>query len=248
MNRHVVLMVGTVVAVLLAARSTAIMAQSSAMANADVVKMVKAGLSEEIVISAIDHAPEVRFDTTATGLTALKSATVSEKIIATMITRAARASATAASNGGQVVIPDGTEVRLRLVNTVSSVNARVDDRVRFEAGSDVVIDGKIVIATGAPGVGTITEAQPKKSFGRRGHLNFTIDSVKSVDGQNIRLRAAKKVEGDESYVKAGVVTYLAGPFGALVKGKDVEIVAGTEYTIFIDGDRRINLKAATSPN
>ncbi len=35
----------------------------------------------------------------------------------------------------------------------------------------------------------------------------------------------------------------AGPLGFLVKGKNVEIDAGAEYTIFVDGDRKINLKS-----
>lgn len=146
---------------------------------------------------------------------------------------------------GEVVLPDGAEIRLRLIQAVSSATAKVDDKIRLEAVDGLLVNGRAVIAQGASAVGTITEAQNKKSFGRRGHLNFTIDVVKAVDGQNIRLRTStKKVEGDESYVKAGVVTYLTGPFGALVKGKDVVVEAGTEYTIYIDGERRINLAAA----
>jgi len=34
-----------------------------------------------------------------------------------------------------------------------------------------------VIEKGAPGVGHVTEAQPKKGFGRKGKLNFSIDTV-----------------------------------------------------------------------
>lgn len=51
------------------------------------------------------------------------------------------------------------------------------------------------------------------------------------------------LEGDDSYSKAGVVTLLADPLGFLVKGKNVEIDAGAEYTIFVDGDRTIKLGA-----
>jgi hypothetical protein len=36
-----------------------------------------------------------------------------------------------------------------------------------------------------------------------------------------------------------VVTILIGPLGALVKGKDVEVAAGTAFTIYIDGDRKV---------
>ena len=37
------------------------------------------------------------------------------------------------------------------------------------------------------------------------------------------------------------MTLLAGPFGILVKGKDVEIPAGTEYTIYLEGERSVRL-------
>src|SRR5262249_28084763 len=54
-----------------------------------------------------------------------------------------------------------------------------------------------------------------------------------------RLRSSKTASGSDSYGTAGVVTLLTGPLGALVKGKDVEVPAGTEFTIYIDGDRKV---------
>ena len=72
---------------------------------------------------------------------------------------------------------------------------------------------------------------PNKTFGRSGKLDLTIDYVKSVDGQNLNLRSTREIKGDDSYGKAGVVTLLAGPLGFLVKGKNMEMDAGTEYTV-----------------
>ena len=60
--------------------------------------------------------------------------------------------------------------------------------------------------------------------------------MQSVSGENIRLRSSKTATGSDSYGTAGVVTLL---LGALVKGKDVEVPAGTEFTIYIDGDRKV---------
>jgi hypothetical protein len=220
---------------------------SSGLTNTDVVKMVAAGLSEQIVIAAIRDANKRNFDMSPDALIALKQAGVTEPIIATML--GGQAGAPSARVGqpvpvaivSQIVIPDGTEVRLRLLEALSSATARVDERVRFEVSDDVVVNGTIVIAQGAQAWGTVIVGQKKKSFGRRGKLDFSIDYVKAIHDQNIRVRATKQRQGDESYVKAGVITYLAGPFGMLVKGKDVELAAGSEYAIFIDGDRRINL-------
>ena len=139
----------------------------------------------------------------------------------------------------EMTIPDGTEVRLLLKNPLSSATAQPEQRIEFTASDAVAVHGTTVIAKGAPSVGHVTEAQPKKGFGRKGKLDFTIDTVQAVSGENIRLRSSKTAAGADSYGMAGVVTLLTGPLGALVKGKDVEVAAGTEFTIYIDGDRKI---------
>ncbi len=233
---------------------------TKAMTNQDVMDMAAAGLSADVIVRAIKAAKTKEFNVAPAALIELKKAGVPEAAITLMMAPSAeapevaltvaaprtapvsRAVDTPRNAVGTITIPDGTEVKIRLIETVSSANAKVDQTIRFEAAEDVLVDSKVVIAQGAQASGTITEANHKKSFGRRGQLNFTIDTVKAIDGQNVRLRTAKKVEGDESYVKAGVVTYLAGPFGALVKGKDVVVDAGTTYTIFIDGNRKITLR------
>ena len=141
----------------------------------------------------------------------------------------------------EVVIPDGTEITVRLRRTLTSAAATVGEPVPFEVVDDVAVGGVTVIARGAAVRGEITEAQPKRSFGRSGKLNFSIDVVQAVNGENLRLRATRQRRGSDSYGKAGVVTLLAGPFGALVKGKEVELAVGTEYVIYIDDDRRVDL-------
>lgn len=232
-------------------------AATKGMDNADIIKLAKSGLSDELIIASVRKSEKTAFDTSVDGLVALKAAGLSDAVISVMMDPKApieapvpappvAAESKPATNFavGEVVVPDGVEVRLRLLERVSSANAKVDETVRFEVVENVMVNDRVVIAQGAKGTGRVTEAVRKKSFGRSGKVNFTIDVVKAVDGQNIRLRGSKELKGDESFVKAGVVTYLTGPFGALVKGKDVTVDAGTEYVIYIDGDRRITLDSA----
>lgn len=150
--------------------------------------------------------------------------------------------AAGAAIAGDTVIPDGTEVTLRLVDDVSSATAEVEDVVRFEAARDVIVDGVKVIAAGAEGRGTVTRAQHKRSFGRKGKLDFTIDVVKAIDGSNLRLRANRELRGKDLHGTAAVVTILTGPFGVFVKGREIEVPEGTEYTIFIDGERTVSIE------
>jgi hypothetical protein len=142
-----------------------------------------------------------------------------------------------------ITIPDGTEVKLLLKNPLSSATAQPEQRIEFTASEAVVVHGVTVVEKGAAAVGHVTEAQPKKGFGRKGKLNFSIDTVQSISGENIRLRSSKAATGSDSYGKAGVVTLLTGPLGALVKGQDVEVPAGTEFTIYIDSDRKVVVRS-----
>lgn len=231
-----------VVILVLGTLSSGLPAQSgsAALTNEDIVKMTKAGLSEALVIAAVRNAEQKQFDTSPEGLINLKKAGVSEAVIAVMMTTDGLVEAPRPPSR-EVVIPEGTEVTVRLRTPMSSATNRVGDAVSLEVVNDVVVNGTVVIGSRAPGRGEITQAQSRRSFGRSGKLNFTIDVVQAVNGENVSLRATRERRGGDSYGKAGVVTILAGPFGALVKGKDVEIPAGTEYVIYINEDRTIVL-------
>jgi hypothetical protein len=58
---------------------------STAMTNADVVKLVKAGLGEDIIVSAIRSSKERKFKLDADGLVQLKSDGVPDRVIAVML-------------------------------------------------------------------------------------------------------------------------------------------------------------------
>jgi len=64
--------------------TTAQPAPANAMTNAEVLSMVSAGLSDEVVSTAIRQAPARAFDLTPTGLIALKTKHVSDAVIAVM--------------------------------------------------------------------------------------------------------------------------------------------------------------------
>ena len=143
----------------------------------------------------------------------------------------------------EVLVNDATELRLRLEHPVSSATAMVNQALSFEVTEDVMVDGRVVIAKGAEAQGTVTRAQHRKGFGRRGKLEFTISVVEAVDGQKLRLEASQALRGKDLYGTAGVVTILTGPFGVFVKGKDVEIPAGTEYVVYTAGERRVRVSS-----
>ncbi len=87
-----------------------------------------------------------------------------------------------ASASGPVLVED-TPVRLRLAQTLSSGTSKVNDKVDFEVVEDVKIGDLVVIPQGGTAIATVTEAKPKRSFGRSGKLNVNIDYVRLVNGE-----------------------------------------------------------------
>jgi hypothetical protein len=85
------------------------------------------------------------------------------------------------------VVPDGTEVDLKLAETVSSARAMEGQRIRFTVAKDVAIDGYVVIQAGSLAIGTITKASPKKWAGRSGKLEMSLQNVTAIDGTKIDL-------------------------------------------------------------
>jgi hypothetical protein len=76
-----------------------------AMNNDAVIKLVKAGLSDDLIISTINASPGT-YNTSADGLIALKTAGVSDKVVAAVVTKAAApAPATAPTAASPAVAP-----------------------------------------------------------------------------------------------------------------------------------------------
>jgi len=72
----------------------------------------------------------------------------------------------------QVTIPDGTRLRVRLDQTLSSESADQGQTVELSVTEPVKVGDQVVIAEGARVTGTVTMAQEKASHGTRGQTRF----------------------------------------------------------------------------
>jgi len=80
---------------------------------------------------------------------------------------------------------DGTAIKLRLAENLSSATAKTGQSVSFEVIDDVLVQGVVVLPKGAQALATVTEANTKKSMGRGGKLNVNVDSARLVDGEKV---------------------------------------------------------------
>jgi hypothetical protein len=146
------------------------------------------------------------------------------------------------------VLEDATPVRLRFNRTVSSADARMEESVDFEVLQDVSVNGTLVIPKGGIAVGTVTEAQPKRRLARGGKLEINVDYVKLLNGDKAALRAVKGGNGGghtvamtAGIVATGILFFPAAPFFLFIKGKDITLPKGTEFTAYINGDLKLDL-------
>lgn len=147
-------------------------------------------------------------------------------------------------------LEEGTQIRLKLMESLHSNTAQAGQTISFEVLDNVKVGEAIVIAEGAPAWGTIVEAEGRKSMGRAGKLAYRLDYVKSVDGSKIPLRATAinqgKGRGDATGVAVAASAILFWPAAPIflfaMKGKNVEIPRGQHIAAFVDGDRLVAAK------
>jgi hypothetical protein len=133
----------------------------------------------------------------------------------------------------EIILPRQTPVHLKLTRTLSSATAHVGEEVTFEVTQDVIVGGVTVIAKGAPAVGAVTEAEPKKRMGKAGKLNVGVTSVVLANSEKISLRSFGADQSADQ--KSGMTV-------PLLHGKDVTLSKDTEITAYVDDD--VHLKVS----
>src|ERR1700685_1056963 len=86
-------------------------------------------------------------------------------------------------------LQDGTAVKLRLTENLTSATSKAGQQVAFEVLEEVDVQGVPVVAKGAQALATVTMAEPKKTMGRGGKLDVNIASVRLIDGEKAALSA-----------------------------------------------------------
>ena len=218
----------------------------SSLATMDISTTLKCG-QRVTVLDRSDNFVRVRTDTGDEGFVplsnvgflkpgaTLKAPTVFEKRELTHYDNPARmAAARLAPSPQEILVRNQTPVHLKLGRELSSATAHVGEEVNFEVTQDVVVVGLTIISKGAPAVGAVTEAEPKKRMGKAGKLNVSVASVLLANNEKIALRSFGADQPSDQKGGLGI---------SLVHGKDVTMTKDTEITAYVDGD--LHLKAAS---
>jgi hypothetical protein len=143
---------------------------------------------------------------------------------------------------------DGTPVKLRLSQTISSADTHVGQEIPFEVIEDISVDQVVVLPKGSTAIATVTASEHKKSMGRAGKLDVAISFARLKDQEKVALRATKETKGGGhvgavtgAIVATSIVFFPAAPLFLFVHGKDITIPQGTEITAFVEGDMHLNM-------
>ena len=153
----------------------------------------------------------------------------------------------------QITIPEGTKIRVRLEQDLSSATAQEGQSVKLSVMDVVRIRETEAILQGANVTGRVILAQEKRRMGRTGKLDFSIDGVMAVDKTNIPLRyTSNKKEGGSTTVSTGIITagvaaifFPVAPLVLLRKGKDATIPRGMTFEVYTDQSHVLSTSSVT---
>jgi hypothetical protein len=150
----------------------------------------------------------------------------------------------------EIEIPEGTKIKVRLEQQLSSATAEEGQPVQFSVTDDIKVGDVVAIKGESVVNGTIVQAVPKRRMGRTGKLDFSIDAIVASDGSKIPLRySLVKKEGGSHAARNGVITagvavlfWPAAPFVLLAKGKETIFNKGMTFEVFTDAKHTVKPK------
>jgi hypothetical protein len=165
-------------------------------------------------------------------------------------TGAGSRSTTSSTNSAEV--PAGTELDVRLSNSLNSGTAQVEDRFEATTLVDLNIDGRAVVPAGSVMRGVVTAVEPATRTNRTARMTISFDQL-TINGRAYPIRATVtqaiqgegiKGEAGRVGVGAGVGAILGGILGGF-KGALAGILIGGGGTIAATEGKEIELPQGT---
>jgi TolA-binding protein len=169
------------------------------------------------------------------------------------------------TTASRVEVPVGTEIDVRLQNTLNSGTAQVEDRFEGTTLADVTVDGRLAIPAGSIFRGVVTAVEPGTRTNRTSKMTVSFDQVtlngrsypirgtvtQAIEGEGIRGEAGRTAAG------AGVGAIIGGILGgfkgalagiliggggtiAATEGKEVELPQGSVLRVRMDSPVQID--------
>lgn len=118
----------------------------------------------------------------------------------------------------EVVIPKGTQLHIRIDETIDTKRNRAGDQFRASLAEPIVLGGKTVVPKGTPFVGHVTESAASGRMEGRAVLALTLDSFEMA-GKDYHVKTGSIDRESTSHKKRNVALIGGGAgLGALIGG------------------------------
>jgi hypothetical protein len=182
-------------------------APSTEPLNGDsVLRLTKAGFSDNFIADLIMAQPG-KFAISGSRMAELKEAGVSERVLALMV-----------NESGVRDVPTGTQISVRLIDTIDSEKDKAGDEFRATLEDPLTIGGDVVVKKGADARIRLTEDKNSGKFTGKAELTVQLLSI-VVNGKTVPISSTSVTEKSKSQTtntveKAAIV----GAVGALIGG------------------------------
>jgi hypothetical protein len=122
-----------------------------------------------------------------------------------------------------VTIPDGTVLRVRIGEAVSTKKNRAGDAFSGTLDQELVADGFVIAERGAKVEGRVSQSEEAGRTRGLSHLGLELTAIHTSDGQIVRIQTARfeqlgTASRMEDWAKVGVGTAIGGAIGAAAGG------------------------------
>ena len=142
---------------------------------------------------------------------------------------------TAEQPADKIAIPEGTRVRLVLMDELKSNKSTAGEQVHYALAEDLKgPNGEVLIPKGTAAIGLIKKAKGAGGLGRKGKLEFTTDYIATAGDSKVTLRSSQAVDGKSRGGAVVALGLLISPLAVFMKGKNVTVARGEVVEAFVD--------------
>ena len=141
----------------------------------------------------------------------------------------------------EVLLSEDSFMNVVITHDITSKTANPNDAVNFKVEEDVTVNGHVLIRKDTPVIGSVIHAQKGGYLGKSGKLGIQVESTQTVDGQRLKLRAARGGEGDDKTNSTAALSII-NPLFLFRKGGEAKIYEGTRVLVYVGEDRHFRME------
>lgn len=145
----------------------------------------------------------------------------------------------------EIVLAEGTPIVVVTAQEITSKDVKPNDTVNFTVNEDLVVNGTVIVRKGQAAIGSVINAEKGGYMGKSGKLGIQVESTQTVDGQPLKLRAAKGKEGNDKTNSTAALSMIISPLFLFKKGGEAKISAGTPVTVYVAEEKHFRVDGST---